>query len=1027
MKKATLIRAVLTVIFALVAWLWLFSESAAQLISVAFVLAVPPIVLAQNIEKEGMRTLLLTLEPVPLGLCKILANTKFAEFFSGFCNIILEFMCGKMGISPPAYFGNETSLTVFFWTIFVIAILLLGKIDRTAMGIHNGNGDSEFRERNYSDRSVSFCQELRQRLETLNRETDWNENLFTPIDAEVEVNINGKHKRKYTDLLKCLKKTRRGADVFLVLGDPGAGKSVSLRKLCLELLDEAKKTKKIPVYINLKKWNKNWNLDQLPNKNDLIKFVKESLYENGDIFTDEFLNSYFDKMLEDGRWYFVFDSFDEMPCLMGKQNCQELIDHISELLFQFLTGRNQSGGVIASRLYKAPSDAAKPTVILRIQEFNDIKIQQMLKKYLTHAEEVVKELFGKREDLVVLCRNPFYLTLLINFVRERGLVFPKNQMELYSNFVEGRLKKCAGKLECEHFSKEDVHNAAKKLAVFFQESVEYGLECPARELYQQTSEHDQEYWRKALKILEYAKICRFGGTDETVSFVHRRFQEFFFVEHIIERHQDIGDAEYSSITYGSGLRDALVLYCDVAEEEKAHEIAEYCWNTIQKNIVYRTSILTQEGLSLVNVLDFMAEAFRNRKNVLSDFVKKFERLVMESLNEDTDFVILLSLTNSMVLFDQKHLQKAALSIFHLGNRWLNDAVMQNCRLIQRVSRRLEAKFSEYFLAMDIRTFLRCYRNTHFSLSISKSFWYIRIVHDGILLRYLTFIVATVLAIIGILGKLSGIQQFTGVNLELASSSAHTISFIRLVAMILMFINIFSVFSLSLSHTKLRIFYPGGLTMSLLFAFPRFFIPLIIVAILTWTVVFTTYITTFVWYIVFTIAFTAVYWMIIVHNLSSLSLKKIFKRLKRLLLISFSDRMLLISIVGHVFIIVVSILVFPIIERHPAIYRIIFSVLGIALLFSLTRSFIYYWKDRRWVIHRPNIQRINRDELAANLETLHFPKWKRLYVEHLMQNKTTLEGEWPEGKRPGKEDDDLIRILAKLDCISLEHYSSTFKI
>ena len=89
-------------------------------------------------------------------------------------------------------------------------------------------------------------------------------------------------------------------------------------------------------------------MDQLPNKNDLIKFVKESLYENGDVFTDEFLNSYFDKMLEDGRWYFVLDSFDEMPCLMGKQNCQELIDHISELLFQFLTGRNQSGGVIAS-------------------------------------------------------------------------------------------------------------------------------------------------------------------------------------------------------------------------------------------------------------------------------------------------------------------------------------------------------------------------------------------------------------------------------------------------------------------------------------------------------------------------------------------------------------------------------------------------------------------------------------------------------------------------------------------------------
>ena len=157
MKKSTLISAILTVIFAIIAWLWLFNEGAAQLISVAFVLALPSIVLARNIEKEGMRTLLLALEPVLLGLCRALADTKFAESVSRFCNTALEFVCGRAGIVPPVYIGNETSLTVFFWTIFVITILLLGKFDRTAIGIHSGNGDSEFREKNYSDKSASFC------------------------------------------------------------------------------------------------------------------------------------------------------------------------------------------------------------------------------------------------------------------------------------------------------------------------------------------------------------------------------------------------------------------------------------------------------------------------------------------------------------------------------------------------------------------------------------------------------------------------------------------------------------------------------------------------------------------------------------------------------------------------------------------------------------------------------------------------------------------------------------------------------
>lgn len=235
----------------------------------------------------------------------------------------------------------------------------------------------------------------------------------------------------------------------------------------------------------MKKWNKNWNIENLPTKNDLIDFIEKELREDGDILTDEFLDTYLKKMCEDGRWYFVFDSFDEMPCLMGKNNCQELIDKISELLFLFLKGANQSGGIIASRLYKSPSEALTATVTLKIQEFNDIKIKTMIQKYLNNADAVVNELFGKREYLVTLCRNPFYLSLLINYIRIKGMEFPKNQMELYSSFVEERLKKCKNKLENEGLATEEVHDAAKELANYMQNSELYGLECPIEILTEQ--------------------------------------------------------------------------------------------------------------------------------------------------------------------------------------------------------------------------------------------------------------------------------------------------------------------------------------------------------------------------------------------------------------------------------------------------------------------------------------------------------------------------------------------------------------
>lgn len=1022
-RKISLVAAVLAMIFAIIVAVGLLNESLAQAISVVFVVGVSAVVLARNLEKTGMRTVLLMAQPLFLGMCKALSETEFSGFASQLCNAILEFLCNVARIESSVDVGNETAVIVLFWLIFIFALLVSGEHDHTAMGIHKGDGDTEFREKNFSEKSAAFCKALRQRLETLNRETDWNESLFTPIDAEVEVNIKGKHKKKYADLLRCLKKTRRGVDVFLVLGDPGAGKSVSLRKLCLDLLDESKRTKKIPVYVNLKKWNKNWSLDMRPNKNDLTEFVKEVLYENGDIFTDGFLDSYFDKMLEDGRWYFVFDSFDEMPCLMGKQNCHELIDHISELLYQFLTAENQSGGVIASRLYKAPSEAIRATTVLRIQEFSDIKIRTMLKKYLNHPEKVVKELFGKREDLVVLCRNPFYLTLLINFIREKDMTFPKNQMALYSNFVESRLEKCAGKLESEHFLKEDVHTAAKKLSVFFQDSTKYGLECPAQELYQQPGGPSQEYWRKALKILEYAKICRFGGANETVSFVHRRFQEFFLVENIIEHQQNISDDEYSSIVHVSGMRDALVLYCEVADEGKAREIAKYCWNVIQENIKYRTSIFDAGGIALANTLEFMAEAFRNRKSALSDFVEEFEQLVMESMDNNSDFIIRLALANSMVLFDQNHLQEVVLKVFQLRNRWLNDAVVKNCRLIHQLDDRVEKEFSAYFFTLDRYTFLRRFRNTSFSLSISKSFRYVRIVHASIFLRYVilmatgVFIVAAACwAQLVELGR-GVVQQPVQVYPSYSSSSEFL--FIAKISILIVLIMSSSLPRYRIYKLKKKNVFANRVLQPLLIcleAFPSMTIVLVWLGISFGTASTAAY----VWLVLLAITLAAAQWLTIIHD-AYFEVKRNGSKLLR-----FLRFLAIIMPIGVIEILFTVFIVIPIIDKFfPVIYIVAAIAIGIAAIILLFTGLVLYCKDRYWVTHQPNIQHIDRARLETELNKLHFTKWKRLYAEQLLHTKTKLVGVWPSGHRPGQEDDDLEGILAKLDCLSLEFYSCIF--
>ena len=107
----------------------------------------------------------------------------------------------------------------------------------------------------------------------------------------------------------------------------------------------------------------------------------------------------------------------------------------------------------------------------------------------------------------------------------------------------------------------------------------YGLEASIQELKLKLPQHPIE---DVIDILKYARLGRLGsGDDNRFSFVHRRFNEYFVVQRLIEQpHRVPQDA----IPNDSRWRDALVLYCEVAEENKAKEIANFCWSEISKVI-----------------------------------------------------------------------------------------------------------------------------------------------------------------------------------------------------------------------------------------------------------------------------------------------------------------------------------------------------------------------------------------------------------------------------------------------------------
>lgn len=57
----------------------------------------------------------------------------------------------------------------------------------------------------------------------------------------------------------------------------------------------------------------------------------------------------FDWGLRTGTWLFLFDSFDEIPDILGSTETDTVVEEYADALFHFLHGMNQCRGVVASR------------------------------------------------------------------------------------------------------------------------------------------------------------------------------------------------------------------------------------------------------------------------------------------------------------------------------------------------------------------------------------------------------------------------------------------------------------------------------------------------------------------------------------------------------------------------------------------------------------------------------------------------------------------------------------------------------
>lgn len=918
---------------------------------------------------------------------------------------------------PEQYLVSEDSmqmgiLIVFLFVLSGIFIVNYLMRDRTTIGEHSKPIDKEFPQKDYKSRLNSLCGVLLDDLNKMDRESNWSSDQFIALDAEVEVRSKTKRK-KIAKLLNALKRDK-SSKVFLILGDPGSGKSVSLRKLAKDLLKEVPKTGKVPLYINLKEWEvqEDWNESNPPTPQQLFSFVQKNIKDRLDVFSNEFLDVYFMKMFESGRFFIILDSFDEIPAVLDVDESSWLINKLSAVIYQFLGGAHESRGVLSSRFFRKPTDNFQAASILEIRPFSEIQITETLKKSINFKEKIVHSLFKERPELVPLARNPFSSALILNYAKENDFSLPDNQSTLYESYIYNRLKSCREKIQKRNLTEEMIIQAASDIAEYMFKSPRMGLEIQVSELkaaFPSISIDD------ILDILTYSRIGRVGSSEEKrFSFVHRRFNEYFVAKKIMDNPEI---ASLEAIPTDSRWREALVLYCELCSNEEAHKIVNYCWNEVEAISDKSIKMSDPSFLRAIHSLRFLNEAFRSRTGILSPIKSKLALFVHNKMESGENLLITKLSIESVGILSRDDVDSLIIRALKIPNHWINESAIKSCRHLSKISESLENRIIGFIFHTTLFSFFLKRKELLFSFSLSDGFLNIKkYCRYRILDFYLLFIATVFLFIINPLSfifiaamyyllfsvvnnhvvqifhlieeKVSLIASVKQ-NAKTIFRKSYDIVFVRVLTALLIFFTIFSEKNDSFNFNnslfeKIAIIDGWFLKNEQIKSYSSICLLILSLMIIPWADIL---------YIC----------KRMMRNYSNQMIKYLFKSMMKPMLVSIPILALAIYLISQL----------P--EYLERIFVLLLSgVVIVPFIVLAVSNSINYYRDLR-ILKRIEIGvTTNRKIIAENISLFRTVRGRSEYIKKLEEKKVRFSGQWPDDVTIFSRDDEATTLLAKLE-------------
>lgn len=268
---------------------------------------------------------------------------------------------GFTGILARIAIAVFTVYFVFRGLVAILELLLKFQSTWATAGLpwfHSSETRNELRQR------AQFSNVLRSDLAVIAKAESWNDQYFTDLEAEVEIEGNyystfrdrimrrSSHgKKRVPSLVQAIEDS--SAKCLQLVGEPGSGKSVALRHLGVQLASRAIKSQslkaRVPLYVNLRELN----IEGVPSADSIKKFVFDNI-RRGDADTSDFVKKHWDTYRKDGIWFFLFDSFDEIPDVLHAPSGSPLLKQYSEAIRQFMDGLGPCRGILASREFKGP-------------------------------------------------------------------------------------------------------------------------------------------------------------------------------------------------------------------------------------------------------------------------------------------------------------------------------------------------------------------------------------------------------------------------------------------------------------------------------------------------------------------------------------------------------------------------------------------------------------------------------------------------------------------------------------------------